>query len=101
MAKVSMIERDVKREKMAKKYANKRKKLLAVARDRNAAPEDIFKANMELAKLPKNAMPNRQRNRCKLTGRPRGYHRKFGLCRVQLRDLALKGQLPGVTKASW
>ena len=101
MAKASMIQRDVKREKMTKSKANKRAKLLAVARDRSANPEDIFKANMALAKLPKNAMPSRMRNRCKLTGRPRGYHRKFGLCRVQLRDLALKGQLPGVTKVSW
>jgi len=101
MAKVSMIQRDVKRKKMVKKYAPKREALLAIARDKSAKPEDIFKANMELAKLPKNAMPSRQRNRCALTGRPRGYHRKFDLCRVQLRDLALKGQLPGVTKASW
>lgn len=101
MAKVSMIERDIKREKMAKKYAAKREKLLAVARDRSANPEDIFKANMALAKLPKNAMPSRQRNRCALTGRPRGYHRKFNLCRNKLRELASKGALPGVTKASW
>lgn len=101
MAKVSMIQRDIKREKMAKKYASKRKTLLAVARDKDANPEEIFKANLELAKLPKNAMPNRQRNRCALTGRPRGYHGKFNLCRVKLRELALKGQLPGVTKASW
>lgn len=101
MAKVSMIERDKKRDRMAKKYAAKRKALLDVARDRNANPEDIFKANMELAKMPKNAMPNRQRNRCALTGRPRGYHRKFDLCRVKLRELASKGELPGVTKASW
>lgn len=101
MAKVSMIQRDIKRAKMVKSKANKRAKLLAVARDRSANPEDVFKANMALAKLPKNAMPSRMRNRCKLTGRPRGYHRKFGLCRVQLRDLASKGQLPGVTKASW
>jgi len=101
MAKVSMIQRDVKRAKMVKSKAAKRTKLLAVARDRSANPEEIFKANMALAKLPKNALPSRMRNRCKLTGRPRGYHRKFGLSRVQLRDLALKGQLPGVTKASW
>ncbi len=101
MAKVSMIQRDVKRTKMVKSKANKRAALLAVARDRNANPEDIFKANMALAKLPKNSMPSRQRNRCALTGRPRGYHRKFNLCRVKLRELALKGQLPGVTKASW
>ena len=101
MAKVSMIQRDVKRTKMVKSKANKRAALLAVARDRNANPEDIFKANMALVKLPKNSMPSRQRNRCALTGRPRGYHRKFNLCRVKLRELALKGQLPGVTKASW
>ena len=101
MAKVSMIQRDLKRTKMVKSKANKRAALLAVARDRNANPEDIFKANMALAKLPKNSMPSRQRNRCALTGRPRGYHRKFNLCRVKLRELALKGQLPGVTKASW
>jgi small subunit ribosomal protein S14 len=101
MAKVSMIQRDIKRTKMVKSKANKRANLLAVARDRNANPEDIFKATMALAKLPKNSMPSRQRNRCALTGRPRGYHRKFNLCRIKLRELALKGQLPGVTKASW
>lgn len=101
MAKVSMIQRDLKRAKMAKKYAAKREALLAVARDKSANPEDVFKANLALAKLPKNAMPTRQRNRCALTGRPRGYHRKFNLCRVKLRELASKGQLPGVTKASW
>jgi small subunit ribosomal protein S14 len=101
MAKVSMIQRDVKRKKMAQKYAMKRKALLKIARDRNANPEDIFKANQELDKLPKNAMPNRQKNRCALTGRPRGYHRKFDLCRVKLRELASRGELPGVTKASW
>lgn len=101
MAKVSMIQRDVKRAKMTKSYANKREALLAIARDRSANPEDIFKANLALAKLPKNAMPTRKRNRCALTGRPRGYHRKFNLCRVKLRELASKGQLPGVTKSSW
>ena len=101
MAKVSMIERDVKRAKMVKSYANKRAKLLAVARDRGAKPEEIFQANMALAKLPKNAMPTRKRNRCALTGRPRGYHRKFNLCRIKLRELASTGQLPGVTKSSW
>lgn len=101
MAKVSMIQRDLKRTKMVKSKAAKRAKLLAVARDRSANPEEIFKANMALAKMPKNSMPSRQRNRCALTGRPRGYHRKFDLCRIKLRELALQGQLPGVTKASW
>jgi small subunit ribosomal protein S14 len=101
MAKVSMIERDKKRARLVKKYAAKREALLAVARDRSAKPEDIFKANQALEKLPKNAMPSRKRNRCALTGRPRGYHRQFDLCRVKLRELASKGALPGVTKTSW
>lgn len=101
MAKASMIQRDVKRAKMVKRYAAKREALLAVARDKDAKQEDIFKANLALAKLPKNAQPTRKRNRCALTGRPRGYHRKFNLCRVKLRELASKGQLPGVTKSSW
>jgi small subunit ribosomal protein S14 len=101
MAKVSMIQRDLKRAKLVKSCAAKRKALLAVARDRNAKPEDIFKANMDLTKLPRNGMPTRKRNRCALTGRPRGFHGKFNLCRVKLRELASKGQLPGVTKASW
>lgn len=101
MAKVAMVERDIKRKRMAKSQAAKRAKLLAVARDRNASPEEIFKANMKLAKLPRNGAKNRQRNRCALTGRPRGYHRKFGLCRIELRDKAAHGQLPGVTKSSW
>jgi len=101
MAKVSMIQRDVKRAKMVKSKSNKWAELRAIARDKDANPEDRFKAGQAMEKLPKNSNPTRMRNRCKLTGRPRGYHRKFGLCRVQLRDLALKGQLPGVTKASW
>lgn len=101
MAKVGMIQRELKRKRLAKKNANKREKLLAVARDRNANPEDIFKANMELAQLPRNSAPNRQRNRCALTGRPRAYYRRFNMCRVVLRDKASKGELPGVTKSSW
>lgn len=101
MAKVGMIQRELKRKRLAKKNANKREKLLAVARDRNANPEDIFKANMELAQLPRNSAPNRQRNRCALTGRPRAYYRRFNMCRVALRDRASKGELPGVTKSSW
>lgn len=101
MAKVGMVEREKKRERLAKKYCAKREKLLAVARDRNAKPEDVFKANMELAKLPRNAAPIRQRNRCKSTGRPRGVYRRFNLCRIELRRLASVGELPGVTKSSW
>ena len=101
MAKVSMIQRDVKRAKMAKSKSSKWAKLRAVARDRSGDPAERFQAMQQMEKLPKNSNPTRMKNRCKLTGRPRGYHRKFGLCRVQLRDLANKGQLPGVTKASW
>jgi len=101
MAKVSMVQRDVKREKMVKSKAGKWSALRAIARDKDADPAERFQASMKMEKMPKNSNPTRMRNRCKLTGRPRGYHRKFGLCRVQLRDLAHKGQLPGVTKASW
>lgn len=101
MAKTSMIERDTKRAKLAKRFANKRAKLLAVARDRSADPQEIFEANLKLAKLPRNSAPTRKRNRCALTGRPRGYHRKFSLCRNMLRDKASKGELPGVVKSSW
>jgi small subunit ribosomal protein S14 len=86
---------------MAKSLGPKREKLLAVARNRNAAPEDIFEANLKLAQLPKNAVPVRVHNRCALSGRPRGYYRKFDLSRISIRELASKGQLPGVKKSSW
>jgi small subunit ribosomal protein S14 len=101
MAKTCMIERDKKRDKMSKKFANKRTKLLKVARDRSADPAAIFEANLELAKLPRNAHPTRKRNRCALTGRARAVHRKFKLCRNMLREKASRGELPGVTKSSW
>jgi len=101
MAKQCMIERENKRERMGKQYAAKRAKLLKVARDRSADPADIFEANLKLAKLPRNAAPNRKRNRCALTGRPRGVHRKFKLCRNVLREKASRGELPGVVKSSW
>jgi len=101
MAKVCMIERDRKRAKLSKRFAAKRKALLKVARDRDADPAAIFEANLKLATLPRNSAPTRKRNRCALTGRPRGYHRKFDLCRNMLRDKASKGELPGVVKSSW
>lgn len=101
MAKKSMIARDAKREKMERKFRARRERLLAIRNDKDASPEERFKAQLKLAKLPRNSAPNRQRNRCALTGRPRGYHGRFNLCRVQLRDLASKGELPGVTKSSW
>ena len=96
-----MIERDKKRAKMEKQYAAKRAKLLKIARNRSADPAEIFEANMKLTKLPKNSAKNRQRNRCALTGRPRGVHRKFKLSRNMLREKASRGELPGVVKSSW
>lgn len=101
MAKVGMVQREKKRARLAKANKQKREALLAIARDRNAKPEDIFKANMKLAKLPPNSAPNRRQNRCQTTGRPRGVYRRFGLCRIELRRLASIGELPGVTKSSW
>jgi small subunit ribosomal protein S14 len=86
---------------MVKSLGSKREKLLEVARSRSAAPEDVFAANLELAKLPRNSARVRIRNRCALSGRPRGYYRKFDLSRVALRELANEGKLPGVKKSSW
>jgi small subunit ribosomal protein S14 len=86
---------------MAKSLGPKREKLLAVARDREADPTEIFEANLRLAKLPKNSVPVRVHNRCALSGRARGYYRKFDLSRIEIRELASKGQLPGVKKSSW
>ncbi len=101
MAKTGMIEREKKRAKLEKKFAGKRAALLKVARDRNADPAEIFEANMKLAKLPRNSAKIRKRNRCALTGRARGVHRKFKLSRNMLREKASRGELPGVTKSSW
>lgn len=101
MAKVSAVERDLKRRRLAKKYANQRAKLKAIIDDRDNSPEERFMAVLKLAELPRNSAKNRQRNRCALTGRPRGHHRKFKLSRNALRELAMHGELPGVTKSSW
>ncbi|MGN0930070.1 MAG: 30S ribosomal protein S14 [Alphaproteobacteria bacterium] len=101
MSKISLIERNKKRIKMSKSLSSKRQKLLDVARDRNAKPEDIFAASLKLAKLPRNSSPVRVRNRCALSGRPRGYYRKFDLSRIAIRELANEGKLPGVRKSSW
>ncbi len=101
MAKKGKIENNEKRKKLVRKYAKKRAELLAIARDRSRPIEERFEAQMKLAKLPRNSAPIRVRNRCELTGRPRGYYRKFRLSRIALRELANRGQLPGVTKASW
>ncbi len=101
MSKVSLIERNKKRIRMSKSLDSKRQKLLDVARNRDAKPEDIFEANLKLAKLPRNSSVVRVRNRCALSGRPRGYYRKFEISRIALRELASEGKLPGVRKSSW
>ena len=101
MAKKGKIESNEKRKRLVRKYARKRAELLAIARDRSRPMEERWEAQMKLAGLPRNAAPVRVRNRCELTGRPRGYYRKFRLSRIALRELGNKGLLPGVTKASW
>lgn len=101
MAKKSAVEREKKRLRLAKQYANKRAKLKAAAVDPDASPEERFNARLKLAQLPRNAAPTRQRLRCEVSGRPRGNYRKFKLSRVALRDLASAGQIPGMVKSSW
>ncbi len=101
MAKVSLIEREQKRRDMVKKYAAKRAELQAVINDVNASAEDRRAAQLKLQSLPRNSSPVRLRNRCALTGRPRGVFSKFGLARGKLRELMMRGEVPGVTKASW
>jgi small subunit ribosomal protein S14 len=101
MAKKSAIEKNRNRRRLVERYAAKRKALRAVARDRTREPEERFEATLVLAALPRNGAKIRLRNRCSLTGRPRGYHRKFGLSRIALRELGSAGQIPGLVKASW
>jgi small subunit ribosomal protein S14 len=101
MAKVSLIEREQKRRDTVKKFASKRAELVAIIRDVKASPEDRRAAQDKLQGLPRNASPVRLRNRCALTGRPRGVFSKFGLARGKLRELMMRGEVPGVTKASW
>ena len=101
MAKVSLIEREQKRRDMVKKFAAKRAELKSVINDVSAAGEDRRAALLKLQGLPRNSSPVRLRNRCALTGRPRGVFRKFGLARSKLRDLVMRGEVPGMTKASW
>jgi small subunit ribosomal protein S14 len=101
MAKKAMVERDLKRRRMAARYESKRQSLKAVMRDENASPEDKFKAAMKLAELPRNASPTRIRNRCLVTGRPRGYYRKLKMSRIALRELGSQGKIPGLVKSSW
>ena len=101
MAKLSSVNKNERRKKLVKKYAGKYERLKAVADDESLDETERLIARLKLAEIPRNGNPTRIRNRCATTGRPRGYYRKFGLCRVELRDLANKGMIPGVTKSSW
>ena len=101
MAKKSMIERERKRQKLVDQHAAKRAALKAAAADKNASVEDRFKATLKLAELPRNGAKVRVRLRCELTGRPRGNYRKFGINRIELRELGNSGLIPGLTKSSW
>ncbi|MEZ5736295.1 MAG: 30S ribosomal protein S14 [Novosphingobium sp.] len=101
MAKLSSINKNEKRKRLAKKYAAKYARLKEQANDKSLDDTERLIARLKMAEIPRNANPTRVRNRCATTGRPRGYYRKFGLCRVELRDLANKGMIPGVTKSSW
>lgn len=101
MAKLALINREKKRAKTVAKYAARRAELIAAINNTQLPDEERAEARLKLQALPRNASPSRQRNRCALTGRPRGVFRKFGLCRNKLRDIAMQGEVPGMTKASW
>lgn len=101
MAKTSAIQKNKRRERMVKQYANKRAALKAIAKDPALTPEEQFAARLKLAEMPRNSSKTRIRNRCEMTGRPRAFYRKFKLSRITLRDLASNGQIPGMTKSSW
>ena len=101
MAKTSMVERNKKRRRLAKKYNTRRTRLKALAADRNLPAEERFVARLRLAELPRNSSPVRIRNRCELSGRPRGFYRKLKLSRIALRQLSNEGQIPGMVKSSW
>lgn len=101
MAKLALKQRELKRDKLVAKFAAKRAELKTISTDVNRSEEERAAARLSLQKLPRNASPTRQRNRCELTGRPRGTFRQFGLGRAKVRELAFVGGIPGVTKASW
>jgi len=101
MAKTSAVQKNLKREKLAEKFASRRQKLKDLIMDKEVSAEERFAATLKLAQLPRNSAKIRVRNRCKITGRPRGYYRKFGIARVELRELAGFGQIPGLKKSSW
>ena len=101
MAKVSLVQREKKRTETVAKFAVKRAALKAVISNVEASDEDRWEAIQKLQQLPRDASPVRQRNRCRITGRPHGVYRKFGLCRNKLREAAMRGEVPGLVKASW
>ena len=101
MAKQALLQRELKRDKLVAKFAKKHAELKSVANDAKRSEEERTLARFELQKLPRNANPTRQRNRCAITGRPRGTFRQFGLARAKIRELAFAGDIPGITKASW
>jgi small subunit ribosomal protein S14 len=101
MAKTSMVQRELKRQRLVAKYAEKRAKLKAIATDESQSTEDRFKARLKLAKLPRDSSATRLHNRCLITGRPRAYYRKLKMSRIALRDLASHGEIPGMVKSSW
>jgi small subunit ribosomal protein S14 len=101
MAKTSMIERNKKRQSLAKKYASRRARLKARAEDQSLPAEERFQARLKLAELPRNSAVNRVRNRCEVSGRPRGYYRKLRMSRIALRELSSNGLVPGMVKSSW
>lgn len=101
MAKLALINREKKRRKTVAKFATKRAALIATIEDQSLSEEDRQAARESMQQLPRNASPSRLRNRCQITGRPRGVYRKFGLGRNKLREVAMRGEIPGITKASW
>ena len=101
MSKTSVKQRELKRDKLVAKYAKKHAELKAIIADGKRSDEERYSARLELQKLPRNANPTRQRNRCAITGRPRGTFRKFGLARNKIREIAMRGEIPGMIKASW
>ena len=101
MAKTSMVEREKKRTKLVAKYATKRAAIKAVIANVDSTPEERWEAQLQLQKLPRDSSASRQRRRCQITGRPHGVYRKFGLCRNKLREAAMRGDVPGLVKASW
>jgi small subunit ribosomal protein S14 len=101
MAKKSSVEKNKRRRKMAKTFSGRRERLKAIVNDKTKPMEERFQASLKLAELPRNSAPSRIRNRCEVTGRPRGYYRKHKLSRIALRELGNKGLIPGLVKSSW